>query len=134
MGADVHVLTVQPGDVRLPVRASETIEAALVRAGFVRPRRGCRRGGCGQCIARVHVGCTRDERPIALAVLSDQQRADGLVLLCRAVPVSDVEVSLIDGEVRCVSPVQRMLAERELPDRARSRSATQHTAQRAGGT
>ncbi len=120
MGADIHVITMQPGDVRLPARADETIEGALVRSGFVRPRRGCRRGGCGQCIGQVHRGRTRDERPIAFTVLSEQQRADGFVLLCRAVPLSDVEVSLVDGEVRCVSPVQRMLAARELPVHTRS--------------
>lgn len=113
----VHVATFLPGGERVSVRDGETLDAALSRAGFVRPQRGCRRGGCGKCIARRHTGETVDERPIATSVLSDEQRADGFVLLCRAVPIADVTIELVDRTIRCVSPVQRMLAERELPAR-----------------
>jgi hypothetical protein len=62
----------------------------------------------------LHEGTVVDQRPIATGVLSGEQRADGQVLLCRAVPTSDVAVSLVNGTVRCVSPIQRALAEREL--------------------
>ncbi len=111
----VHVATFLPGGERLAVRDGETLDGALVRAGFVRPQRGCRRGGCGKCMGRVHAGTTVDERPIATTVLSDEQRRSGHVLLCRAVPITDVTVELVDGAVRCVSPVQRVLADKELP-------------------
>lgn len=112
----MYVLTIEPGGHRVPVTPGDTIDAALARAGYVRPRRGCRRGGCGKCMLQVDRGTTRDERPIADTVLSSTQRADGLVLPCRAMPTSDVEVTLLDGEVRCISPIQRALAERRLAD------------------
>lgn len=108
------VLTLLPDGIRLPVRPGETIERALNRAGFVRPRRGCRRGGCGQCAAHLVAGEVIDERPIAESVLPPERRAQGVILICRAIPTCDVEVMVDDNQVRCVSPIQRTLAEREL--------------------
>lgn len=112
----MYVLTVQPGSHRVPVEPGDTVDAALARAGYVRPRRGCRRGGCGMCVVRLDRGTTTDARPIAANVLHPDRRAGGFVLPCRAMPTSDVEVSFLDGEVRCVSPIQRALAERRLAD------------------
>ena len=108
------ILTIQPGALRVPVEPGDTIDAALVRSGFARPRRGCRRGGCGQCRVRLDSGTTVDERPVADTVLTPADRGDHLVLPCRAVPTSDVEITVLDGTVRCVSPIQRVLAERRL--------------------
>ena len=110
----MFVMTVQPGDVRVPVEPGDTIDAALVRAGYARPRRGCRRGGCGQCVVQLDRGDTVDQRPIADTVLTEADRHAGRVLPCRAVPTSDVVVTFLDGRVRCVSPIQRALAEQRL--------------------
>lgn len=110
----MYVLTVRPDTVRVPVEPGATLDRALHAAGMVRPRRGCRRGGCGMCMVRLDAGTTVDERPIATTVLSGAQRADRMVLPCRAVPTSDVEITLLSGSLRCVSPLQRALADRHL--------------------
>ena len=111
----MYVLTLQPGDHRIPAEPGDTIDVALARAGYQRTRRGCRRGGCGQCAVQLDAGTTIDQRPIARSVLTDEQRRAGLVLPCRAMPMSDVTVTVPEGRVRCVSPIQRALAERRLP-------------------
>ena len=111
------VMTVQIGaepGVRLPVRPGETIDAAFTRAGYARRRKGCRRGGCGQCLITVVTGTVTDDRPIATTVLPPDRRAAGGALACRAVPRSDVVVQTDAGSIRCVSPLQRELALKEL--------------------
>jgi len=111
------VMTLQIGaepEVRLPVRTGETIDAAFTRAGYARRRKGCRRGGCGQCLITVLDGSVTDDRPVADTVLPPARRAAGGALACRAVPLGDVAVRADAGSIRCVSPLQRELALREL--------------------
>lgn len=122
-----------PGEptVLLPIREGDTLDATLSRCGFARPRRGCRRGGCGQCLAHVTAGHVVDQRPIATTVLAPEQRAAGGVLLCRAVATTDVTVVVTEGQVRCVSSVLKALADRELDRRhivqvKESVNATEH--------
>lgn len=113
----MHVLTLRVGDspeIRLPVRDGETLDAAITRCGFTRPRRGCRRGGCGQCMITVLAGSVVDERPVATTVLTPADRDGGRALACRSVPVTDVVVGADRGQIRCVSPLQADLARREL--------------------
>jgi ferredoxin len=114
----VHVLTLRVPDqpeTLVPVRPGETLDAALTRCGYVRRPRGCRRGGCGQCAVHVVAGSVVDERPVADTVLGPERRAAGEALLCRSLPVTDVTVRVAPGQVRCVSPIQLSLAQRELP-------------------
>lgn len=111
------VMTLRIGaepEIRLPVRPGETIDAAFTRAGYVRRRKGCRRGGCGQCLITVVTGAVTDDRPVAATVLPPAQRAEGGALACRAVPQSDVVVRAEAGQIRCVSTLQKELALREL--------------------
>jgi ferredoxin len=76
--------------IELPVKRSETILSALCRAGMTYTY-GCRRGGCGICTATVRSGSTSYEgKAVAESALSSQRRAQGVVLTCRAVPVTDV--------------------------------------------
>lgn len=110
----MFVLTIHPGEIRVPVDPGDTIDAALSRAGYIRPRKGCRRGGCGQCRVHLDAGTTVDERPVADMVLSVQDRRHGAILPCRAQPTSDVEITIASGVVRCVSPIQRAIADRRL--------------------
>jgi ferredoxin len=71
----------------------ETVLAALHRGGHA-VRSGCRRGGCGICKIDVVSGDVRYTHPVAPSVLSDDERAEGVCLSCRAVPDGDVEVRL----------------------------------------
>ncbi len=111
------VMTLQIGTepaIRLPLRPGDTIDAAFTRAGYARRRKGCRRGGCGQCLITVLNGSVTDDRPVAVTVLPPAQRAAGGALACRAVPQGDVVVRADAGSIRCVSPLQKELALREL--------------------
>ena len=83
------------GESAVPVEAhpDETVLAALHRSGHA-VRSGCRRGGCGICKVDLVSGSVAYTHPIAPTVLSDDERAEGVCLSCRAVPVDDVEVRL----------------------------------------
>ncbi len=122
----MHILTLRMGDspeIRLPVRDGETIEAAITRGGFTRVRKGCRRGGCGQCMITVLAGSVTDERTVAATVLTGADRASGRALACRSVPVTDLVVGATPGQIRCVSPLMADLARRELERASAATSA-----------
>ena len=90
-------VTVLPGAVRIQARDGETVLGAAMRCGF-RYRFGCRRGGCGVCKVRLILGEVRYERPIASSVLTDDERALGVCLSCRAVPVTNIIIELQEGD------------------------------------
>jgi hypothetical protein len=53
----------------------------------------------------------RYERPIASSVLSDEERAVGVCLSCRAVPITDIIIELQEGDrLRQASPFGLKLA------------------------
>lgn len=82
------ILRLVPGAIELPVHNGESILEAICRDGFTY-RFGCRRGGCGICKADLISGEVGYRKNIAASVLNDQERAQGVVLTCRAQPVSD---------------------------------------------
>lgn len=90
-------VTVLPGAVRIQARDGETVLGAAMRCGF-RYRFGCRRGGCGVCKVRLILGEVRYERPIASSVLPDDERALGICLSCRAIPITDIIIELQEGD------------------------------------
>jgi len=110
----VHEVMLQPDGWRLPVRDGETIEQAMTRSGFAHRHRGCRRGGCGICVADRVQGDSYHERPVAPTVLTADALERGAILICRAVPTTDLVVDVRDNVLRLVSPLQHTLALREL--------------------
>ena len=90
-------VTIEPDGITAQSTAQETMLAALGRAGL-RYRVGCRRGGCGICKVQLLIGEIRYERPIAATVLSDDERAAGICLSCRAVPLTNVVIELQEGD------------------------------------
>jgi CDP-4-dehydro-6-deoxyglucose reductase len=93
--ADAVVLEARPGEVVL-----DTIR----RAGYTH-RFGCRRGGCGICRIQLVEGTTYDGALVASTVLTDEDRARGIRLSCRAVPDTDVVIRMLDGDqLRCTMP------------------------------
>lgn len=108
----MQTLTVMPVAESMPVRDDETILAAMVRSGFLY-RFGCKRGGCGVCKVHIVAGEVRYERPVAPTVLSDAERATGVCLSCRAVPLTDVVIELQEGDrLILASPLLRDAAKR----------------------
>lgn len=68
----------------------ETILAAALREGLAYPH-GCQRGRCGSCKSRLLQGKV-DLLAHSPFALEAPERNEGLVLACRAVPISDVTV------------------------------------------
>ena len=102
-------LTVVPEDVTVGLKAEETILEALQRAGYAY-RIGCRRGGCGICKVDIISGDVVYNRPLADKVLSDEERAEGVCVSCRAVPVADITITLRNETLRQVNPLLARLA------------------------
>ncbi|MDO8981714.1 MAG: 2Fe-2S iron-sulfur cluster-binding protein [Afipia sp.] len=79
---------------RIAVMDGQTILQAVLDAGIAYPH-GCRSGRCGSCKSslidgRVELG---KHSPFAL---SEEERALGLILACRALPLEDVTVKWLD--------------------------------------
>lgn len=100
-------LTVVPNDVTVDVADDETILDALYRHGYAY-RIGCRRGGCAICKVDLLEGEVEYNRPIADKVLTGEERDQGICLSCRAVPTTDVVISLREDSLRTVNPIMAM--------------------------
>jgi CDP-4-dehydro-6-deoxyglucose reductase len=97
-------LTIADRDIQLRLQPGETILAGLHRNGYA-VNAGCRRGGCGICKADLVGGTVSYPQMVADTVLSPQEKADGVCLICRAVPDEDVAVVIPpDFKLRCVAP------------------------------
>jgi ferredoxin len=119
----VRNLTVMPVGESMPVREDETILAAMVRSGFLY-RFGCKRGGCGVCKVHLAAGEVWYERPVASTVLSDAERAAGVCVSCRAVPLTDVIIELQEGDrLILAAPLLREAAKRAAAREKESRRA-----------
>jgi CDP-4-dehydro-6-deoxyglucose reductase len=88
----VTTLRVQPG-VTVELREDETVLEGLYRDGYAY-RVGCRRGGCGVCKVDLLVGSVGYPKTVSQDVLSDEERANGTCLTCRAVPAGDITIAL----------------------------------------
>lgn len=97
------LLTVLPDAVTVELADGETILDGLSRHGYAY-RTGCRRGGCGVCLVELVQGQVRYPRTVASSVLSEQDKAEGACLSCRAVPQTDITIVLRDDALRCVNP------------------------------
>lgn len=81
----VHV---ESGVRDFTVAAGESIIDAAVRQGVMLPY-GCRNGQCGACKGRVLAGQV-DYGTYSVYALSEQEKAAGLALFCRARPLTDI--------------------------------------------
>jgi len=89
---DLHLM-VRPDNRIIPARPGESILEAALREGIVFPYE-CRNGGCGKCKCRVLYGPV-DQGPHQESALSAAERAQGMVLACSAMPMSDVEIEYV---------------------------------------
>ncbi|WP_396905660.1 2Fe-2S iron-sulfur cluster-binding protein [Mycolicibacterium phlei] len=90
-------VVVEGYDVEVETRPGEAILGALCRQGYTY-RFGCRRGGCGVCKVQLLSGDVEYSKPVAESVLSESDKADGVCLSCRAVPLTDVVIRLDSGD------------------------------------
>ena len=90
-------VTVLPDGLHVNADEDETVLKALSKAGL-RYRVGCKRGGCGICKVQLVLGEVRYERPVADSVLTDDERVEGICLSCRAVPITNIAITLQEGD------------------------------------
>ena len=101
--ARVFTVTLQGTGRRFDVAAGETVLEAAQRAGVALPY-SCRAGVCGSCKATLLSGRCEYPRNPPLALDADE-RAHHAVLLCQAVPASDL--LLAAREVASVEDIAR---------------------------
>ncbi|MBA1158778.1 2Fe-2S iron-sulfur cluster-binding protein [Microvirga mediterraneensis] len=97
MGHSIHIRsanrTVSPSD-------GQTILASALDAGIAYPH-GCRSGRCGACKSRLVEGEV-ELLPHTPFALTEQERQQGLILACRAVPVTSGEVLWLQDDADSV--------------------------------
>lgn len=99
-------VTVVPDGITVDLDDGETILGGLFRHGYAY-RVGCRRGGCAICMVDLVHGAVDYTKAVADTVLSDDAQRAGSCLSCRAVPMTDVTISLREESLRCVNPLAR---------------------------
>ncbi|WP_430804823.1 2Fe-2S iron-sulfur cluster-binding protein [Brevundimonas naejangsanensis] len=105
-------MTVNRIDIRLvgiSLEASpgQTLLEAALAAGVAYPH-GCRSGRCGSCKSRLIEG-EMDLLPHSRFALSEEEKAQGLILACRALPLTDAAVAWLDSdEPDAAQPSNRM--------------------------
>jgi ferredoxin len=98
--------------VDITLRPDETILAGLHRAGYA-GNTGCLRGGCAICKVDLVEGSVRYPQTVADTVLTPAERADGVCLICRAVPERDTVIAVgPQFKLHCVAPLLAALARR----------------------
>ena len=103
-------LTVVDTVVDLQLVPGETILSGLHRAGYA-GNTGCLRGGCGVCKVDLVEGSVSYPETVAETVLTPAERADGVCLICRAVPEQDTVIAVGPAfGLHCVAPVLAELA------------------------
>jgi ferredoxin len=78
----------------VPVRASDTLLASLLRAGLAFPF-SCQNGNCGHCKCELVSGDVH-ELEYSVHALSSAERSRGIVLACRVQPRNDVVIRRLD--------------------------------------
>ncbi|MCA1866755.1 2Fe-2S iron-sulfur cluster binding domain-containing protein [Agrobacterium genomosp. 3] len=78
------------------VAQGETVLQAALAAGITYPH-GCRMGRCGACKSHLVSGEVDLLKHTPFS-LTDEEKAEGLTLACRAVPLSDVTIGWLNGE------------------------------------
>ncbi len=90
----------------IPVQTGETVLEAALAQGVPYPH-GCRSGNCGACKSRLYAGEV-ELSPYSDYALTAEERAQGLVLACRSVPWSDVEMAWLEADDLVSHPLRDM--------------------------
>ncbi|MGB3431350.1 2Fe-2S iron-sulfur cluster-binding protein [Achromobacter sp.] len=92
---------------RLPLLDGQTILEAALQHGVAYPH-GCRSGRCGSCKSRLIEG-EAEMLPHSRYALTEEEKARGFILACRAVPKTDVAVAWLGADdVAAAAPIQHL--------------------------
>ena len=99
-------ITVQPSGHEYACEPDDTVLAAAIRAGVGLPY-GCKNGACGSCKGKVVAGAIH-HKPHQARALSDQEKLQGYVLFCCAVPEGDLVIEAREVGGSGEYPVRKM--------------------------
>ncbi|HET7670174.1 MAG TPA: cytochrome b N-terminal domain-containing protein, partial [Burkholderiales bacterium] len=99
-----HYMFVRPDNRIVPVRAGETLLDAGLREGIALPFE-CRNGGCSECKATLTHGKV-SYGAYQPGVLTDAERAAGVVLTCSCTPLGDIELEYVPRQAPGHRPVR----------------------------
>jgi naphthalene 1,2-dioxygenase ferredoxin reductase component len=91
----------------LQVESGQTILDAALSAGYDYPC-GCQSGNCGACKSVLLSGEV-EMAPYSEFALTDEEKASGLVLACRSVPWSDVEIAWLEPDEVAAHALRKMI-------------------------
>lgn len=98
-------LTLPQIERRLSVAEGQTILEAALAAGIPYPH-SCTAGRCAACKSKLHAGQVT-LKPHTRFALTDEEKAQGLILACRALPQGDVSASWLgEAPADAASPPQ----------------------------
>ena len=101
----IKTIDIRQARIRLPAQEGQTILEAALQHGVCYPH-GCRSGRCGSCKTRLIEGEV-DMLQHTRYALTDEERAGGFILACRAVPRTDVAVAWLgDDDEAAAAPAQ----------------------------
>ena len=100
-------VTVRQWPTPIAVEAGQTVLEAAIAQGLPYPH-GCRSGNCGACKSRLHAGEV-EMSPYSEYALTEEERAQGLVLACRAVPYGDAELSWLEPDEVATHPLRDLV-------------------------
>ncbi len=87
----VNRIDIRSARISLEAAPGQTILEAALAAGVAYPH-GCRSGRCGSCKSRLIEGET-DLLPHSRFALTEAEKTEGLILACRALPLTDTAVA-----------------------------------------
>ena len=99
-------ITIRQHDGPVTVEPGETILEAALAQGVPYPH-GCRSGNCGACKSVLEAG-EIDLAPYSDYALTDEERAQGLILACRATPWSDGTVRWLETDEVVAHPLRQL--------------------------
>jgi ferredoxin-NAD(P)+ reductase (naphthalene dioxygenase ferredoxin-specific) len=100
-------VTIRQWPTPIAVETGQTVLDAAVAQGVPYPY-GCQSGNCGACKSRLYAGDV-ELSPYSSYALTDEEKAQGLVLACRAVPWSDAELAWLDADDVVMHPLRDLV-------------------------
>jgi len=102
-----HEIVLSPSGRSFMVEADETILEAALRNGHAISYQ-CTNGTCGDCRARIIEGAIADHRPYDY-VFKGEERQQPMMLMCRAMPASDMVIEVREATSVDDIPQQEIL-------------------------
>lgn len=98
----VHKVSIRQFGCTIDVKDGQSILDAALKAGLDYPY-ACRSGTCSACKTELLSGDV-NHRAYDVLALSEAERANGIILACRASPVSDCNVAFIEDDALEYTP------------------------------